>query len=214
MNISYKYHSDDWHSLKLTNTSQLDDWKKAIAIFDIRYQYRYIKQINALQFNKTKIIANNSGFLIMAINCLLIETLNQYYYGKKNSEEIKSDKNISNIKSNKDCFVDFFTKSTFFNSEFNIEISEIFYEDIRCGLLHQAESKHLSKIHINQSQKSMLKLIINNNKKSLSIRRDLFTNKLFQEYNGYKAKLLSEPPELKLRTNFINKLNSICNEFH
>jgi len=78
----------------------------------------------------------------MSINCLLIETLNQFYYGVDDTDELKKDKNIKHINSIEDSFIDFLTSSKYFNLAFDKESSSLFYRHIRCGLLHQAKTKN------------------------------------------------------------------------
>jgi hypothetical protein len=150
MKISPRYNSTDWTVLSLTPTSPDEEWKKAVAIFDNRYSYRFIKQIDALRFNTSKVTAIYSGFAIMSLNCLLIETLNQFYYGVNDTDELKKDKSIKHITNIKDSFIDFLTASKHFNSAFDKLASGLFYYHIRCGLLHQAETKMSSTIHIDK----------------------------------------------------------------
>jgi hypothetical protein len=213
MNISPRYNATNWIELKLTTASSNEDWKEAINIFDNRYSYRFIKQIDTLRFNSSNQTRIYSGFVIMSINCLLIETLNQFYYGVDDTDELKKDKNIKHINSIKDSFIDFLTSSKYFNPVFDKESSILFYDDIRCGLLHQAKTKKSSIIHIKKSQKQILEKIYDGKKiTGISIRRDLFTDALVEEYENYKKTLLTLPVNEKLRKNFITKMNLICDE--
>ena len=213
MEISPRYTSDSWFKLKLTVTSPDKDWKKAVEIFDDRYSNRFINPIDALKNNSKINIWVYSGFSIMAINCLLIETFNQFYYGVKDTDAFKSDESICHINSIEDSFVDFFCRSKNFSSDFDIKKAKIFYKQIRCGLLHQAETKKTSRIHIKKEQKELI--IVENEdqpNEGISIRRDIFTDRLFQEYDDYKKRLLKIPFEPKLRINFIKKMNYICDD--
>jgi len=71
--ISPNYSKDEYNNLKLTLNSSKNDWDKAIDMFSDRIYRRYIEQINVL-LNNPKV----NGFVIMAINCLLIETMLQF----------------------------------------------------------------------------------------------------------------------------------------
>lgn len=213
MKISPKYNSTDWVALNLTPTSTADECKTAVAIFDNRYNYRFIKQIDALRFNSSKAASIYSGFAIMSINCLLIETLNQFYYGVNDTDELKKNKTIKHIASIKDSFVDFLTTSEHFKGEFDKQTSGLFYYHIRCGLLHQAETKMTSKIHIDKTQMSIVKKIHDGKTVTgISVRRDLFTDGLISEYVAYKKNLLIIPTNTALRQKFITKMDIICDE--
>lgn len=213
MKISPRYNATHWIELKLTTTSSKEDWKEAINIFDNRYSYRFIKQIDTLRFNSSNQTRIYSGFVIMSINCLLMETLNQFYYGVDDTDELKKDKNIKHINSIEDSFIDFLTSSKYFNSVFDKESSSLFYHHIRCGLLHQAKTKKSSLIHINENQKEIVQKIYDGKKiTGVAIRRDLFTDALIEEYKDYKKRLLQQSADEKLHKNFITKMDLICNE--
>lgn len=211
MRISPKYNSTDWLSLNLKHESNSHHWGKAIQIFKDRYESRFINPIKELHENKNENIRIYSGFSIMVLNCILIETLQQFYYGKKDSDKICDDKRIDNIRNHKDCFVDFFNRSKSFDS-FNTEMSNLFYSMIRNGLLHQAEIKKGSKINIKKNQKDIA-IILNENMKNegLSIRRDLFTVSLLTEYYKYISELEKTEHSI-IRNNFITKMNLIVND--
>ena len=76
--ISPKYSQKDWLDLDLSKNST-EDWNKVIEIFKDRMNGRYFKQIEALNNNLDISIKFFSGFVIMSITCLLIETLEQFW---------------------------------------------------------------------------------------------------------------------------------------
>ncbi|WP_051254776.1 hypothetical protein [Halobacillus kuroshimensis] len=125
----------------LSPDSDKEDWKKAIDIFIDRIQGRYLDIIHKLESVCSQDESVKNGFSIMALNCLLIETLEQFYRGWKDS------KNRS-----KESFISFLTQSPYFNGtskislkefgqSFDANYAEIFYTEVRCGILHQAETK-------------------------------------------------------------------------
>jgi hypothetical protein len=197
-------------NLNLTVISNDIDWKEAVKIFDDRYLNRFINPILTLANNNKLSIWIYSGFAIMTLNCLLIETLNQFYYGVNDTNELIKDKSIKHINSIEDAFFEFLTKSNYFNTCFKTEESKIFYKQVRCGLLHQAETKGNSTIHIKSEQ---TEIVVLTKKEQLnvgvSIRRDLFTTQLIKEYNNYMERLLL-PVNTDLRKNFISKMKYIC----
>lgn len=70
----------------------------------------------------------------MAIDCLLIETLQQFAEGVSETPDGKSG-----------CYFKNFLIS-YFKEDFDDEKAKMFYKQIRCGILHQAETKESSKI--------------------------------------------------------------------
>lgn len=116
------------HEVKLSSTITIRKYNELISANKRKDLGNFIKQ----RFNEryfAPVIDSNSinGFAIMAISCLAIEALESFYQGRSNS------RNNSNI-----MFSDFFKR----NAEFKIFLSadNWFYRNIRCGILHQAET--------------------------------------------------------------------------
>ena len=70
-----------------------------------------------------------SGFAMMAIACLMVETLEAFYQGLENTRN-----------KSKQMFLDFFNRWEEFK-DFR-PVAEKFFYDIRCGILHQAETRN------------------------------------------------------------------------
>lgn len=104
--ISEKFTNTDWANLNLVNDNS-ENWQKAISIIEDRFNSRFFNQINRFEKNEF------SGFLIMAIDCLLIETLMQFYLGKESTDDTYSKQWLS--------FKDFLRNSEQFKSEFNTD---------------------------------------------------------------------------------------------
>jgi gamma-glutamylcyclotransferase (GGCT)/AIG2-like uncharacterized protein YtfP len=151
----------------------------------------------------------------MSIDCLLVETLNQFYKGIENTDKEYKAKNW-------ETFRDFFQQSPFFQDFFApsqsfsdpdeeraISKSGIFYDQVRCGLLHQAETKELSKINFRDFSAMVKHVDSSYPAKGIIVNRVLFHNALVQEFERYK-KRLSDISETQLRENFIAKMNMIC----
>lgn len=73
----------------------------------------------------------NFSFSIMALNCLLIETLQHFYLG--------IDETPTRI--NKTNYINFLTSRKPYKSKFNNKTARNFYKGVRCGILHQAQTK-------------------------------------------------------------------------
>ncbi len=136
--------------------------KKRIArfIFD-RFKERYIEP-----FKKNK---KKNGFSMMAVACLMIEVLESFYQGFEDT------KNKS-----KDCFKTFFEHCDELKEFRGLE--EDFYYHIRCGILHQAETRDGWKI----SRKKEFPLL---NEKTRTINATKFLNQLEKYLIGYSEKL-------------------------
>lgn len=203
--ISPKYHQVDWTSLDLSRSNSAD-WTKAIEIFKDRIDGRYFKQIETLDNNKDRTVGLFSGFAIMSLACLLIETIEQFWTGNiQTSRKIKTGQKKSNISNDALTFFSFFKRSekfkTFFDTE---EKANIFYAKIRCGLLHQGQTKGKSLIHIKKGE-PMLKWINESNiAEGLSIQRRLFVDEVKVVYEQYLQEL-EKPHNLNFRRQTLEK---------
>ncbi len=130
--------------------------QKELALFiDKRYSERLFDPIKVLR-NADK-NEQGYGFAIMALCCLLIETMECYQNGLPTSDrgelerlksspindtvpaEYRLDKDFEAIKS-KQIFINFFNDVRH-QEYFEGVVGEVFYREIRCGLLHQAQTK-------------------------------------------------------------------------
>lgn len=141
--------------LELENFIQNEDNKKKIAkIIYHRYYDRYIKIFfyrdsvnqnylyyeNQLQSKPVFDTEYKSGFSIMTNCCLLIETLGTFFQGSNKSNQ-----------NGKQIFELVFQKAKAYNNPLCKFIGSSFYNDIRCGLLHQGETYNQFKINRHSS---------------------------------------------------------------
>jgi len=194
--ISPRYRADDWRRLDL-NSPTNPDWMTAVDIFLDRLCGRFLTPIEAIINHPDCEIQEFSGFTIIAIDCLLIETLNQFYRG--------TDETVGR---HEDAFWDFFRGSRFFKNEFDTkQKAEIFYRHFRCGILHQAQTKKLSKIRIGMPAMAQLS-VPGRIKEGLIIDRQKFHQALFNEINDYADKLKNPKTQkdLDLGGKFVKKM--------
>ena len=197
--ISKKYKNVDWVNLNLIDDNS-KNWSIGISIIEDRFKSRFFDHINSIKNHEF------SGFLIMSIDCLLIETLMQFYLGIESTETNYSGQQWKSFK-------DFLINSKHFNADFStIKKCKVFYKHFRCGLLHQAQTKQKSRIKINQL--NFLELVdLTNIEEGLIIDRKQFHNKLSLEFEDYIQKLKDNGNNFQgqnLREKAINKMNMIC----
>jgi hypothetical protein len=188
MRISKNYSTQNWKTLTFSDEK---DWQKAIDMFVDRIETRFLGFIRLIEGEE------HSGFVIMTLDCLLIETLEQFINGVSETPSGKP----------KEYFVNFLTNGSF-GCFFNQTLAEKFYHQIRCGILHQAEIKGDSRIVIRIGEP----LAKPSKHNGLIINRKLFHTQLVKEFEDYVSRLRkNDPPNKALRDNFRKKMNYICN---
>ena len=198
--ISPNYYQKDWLDLVLLNRDS-PDWNIAIKIFEDRVEGRFLKQIELMDNNPKRKIGVFAGFAIMSLDCLLIETLEQFYKGKIRTGQGMDEKAFYNFFQRSDAFRDFFDTQA---------KASIFYQQIRCGLLHQAQTKKKTMIHIRDED--MLQWMNPANiKEGIKIQRRLFHKEIVDVYSSYVAKL-KERRSLNLKRKFKRKMDFIVNQ--
>lgn len=161
-------------------------WRKAVEIFTDRIEGRFLSQIRILTND-----VNTNGFSIMALNCLLIETMLQFKIGK-NTTPTSNSEQYSNFL--QEIFPTVFTSD---------DSAKAFYGDIRCGILHSAQTKGYSKLTCENSY------VVRFDGRGVTVSVEQFSISLNQYFEEYKQKLLDRSQVL-LRTNFIKKMRYVC----
>ena len=130
MQISKEYSSDDWYKLKLDEDNE-EDWRKAIDILEARLTEKFLEPVDILinAEESEKAHERKFGFTILAIDLLLMETLQAFKEGLETTE-----------RRSKQTFTNFLKDSPHFSKYFYTDkLREKFYKEFRCGILHQAE---------------------------------------------------------------------------
>jgi hypothetical protein len=175
------------------------DWDIAINIFEDRIYGRFLNQISLIERRLS------SGFAVMALDCLLCETLEQFYEGKEKSERYGK------------TFINFLTTSpssflNFFGTDDNKDTSlaGVFYDQIRCGILHQAEAKKTSLVVFDD--KEPLIGWIDTAHSGVIVNRKKFHKQLKDEFKSYLDRLRSQPAKYDQEPwgNFKKKMDLIC----
>ncbi|OGV65468.1 MAG: hypothetical protein A3K19_10290 [Lentisphaerae bacterium RIFOXYB12_FULL_65_16] len=188
MKIAPNTDASEWPKLRLDDASS-QDWDKAIRILRGRIYERYIEPANRL-IEHEKGRRKRFGFVIMAIDCLLVEALGAFRQGRLDT----------NGKS-KSVFSQFLADA----AEFKMDLStaERIYDEFRCGILHLAEVKKRSLIRVSGPlcrAVSAEELIIN---------RTTFHHALCHAFERY-CQELADPANAELRRNFRKKMDHVC----
>ncbi len=183
LRISPRYTSLDWQRL---DSSDPKDWPTAVDIVRDRLDGRF------LRFATDCLKQKYSGFVVLAIDCLLAETIQQFMEGIIRDDE-----------SSRKLFKRFLT-GKHFQTHFDPQAREAFYVDIRCGLLHKAEAKNMWLIRRNQP--SLLKI---EGGQLYIIDVERFHAALQSTFDDY-LKAITEPANSPLRSNLWKKMDHIC----
>jgi hypothetical protein len=185
LRISPRYTSRDWEALD-SNSSK--DWSKAADIVLDRLDGRF------LRFASNCLRSKDSGFVVLAIDSLLAETIQQFKDGVTNGRGQSAE------------MVKRFLKGKRFQPDFDASASKAFYQDIRCGLLHQAEAKRMWLIR--RGQPALLQKVAGGQGYIIDVKR--FHAGVQGSLNDY-LKLLCEPTSSFLRSSLWKKMDQICN---
>lgn len=171
-------------SMKIKRYRELEVAKdrERIARFVVeRFQERYLEPALSA---RTK-----SGFALMAINCLMIESLVSFRRGWKDTRKLSES-----------AFCFFFDREGAF-ADFRGYAHE-FYVNVRCGILHQAETTGGWLIHLKRD-----KFLFNVEHKTVNARE--FTERLEGCLNDYRAELESANWEGEIWVDFRKKMKAI-----
>jgi hypothetical protein len=169
------------------DSSNPKDWSTAADVIRDRLDGRF------LRFASNCLKAKHSGFVVLAIDCLLAETIQQFRDG------------VTNGQGRSEEMVKRFLEGTRFQPDFDAEARKAFYQDIRCGLLHQAEAKKMWLIR--RRQPGLLQKVTDGQGYIVDVER--FHAGLQGSLNDY-LKLISEPANSSIRSNLWKKMNQIC----
>lgn len=159
----------------------VQSFKKIAEAIKVRFQERYIWPCT--------MSSRKNGFIIMASCCLLIEGLEAFKNGW--------DKTPSNSK----AFRQFFNRVESFKDFKPTEIADDFYENIRCGILHQGEVRNGWRI-----RRDLKKLVDLENR---VIDANVFIKHMNEEIISYSTQLKRSPPHKAIWIKAIDKLNFV-----
>jgi Gamma-glutamyl cyclotransferase, AIG2-like len=205
--------ADDWMCFRerLKEDFQNEDlWLEAYKVFFLeRIESRFLAPVRLIKDN-TDPERIGAGFAIVAILCILMEHLQAFYEGVIYTTG--GDQRLCEYRSSKDLFRQFLTTHEPFKSAFDKKDAERFYDDVRCGLLHEAATKGDAKIR--KQRVSLTSTIFENNQEGFIVYRNSLLTSLETYLDTYKTNALHD--EL-LRSNLFRKLdelNGVHREFY
>jgi hypothetical protein len=184
LRISPRYTSLDWQRL---DSSKPEDWLKAVEIVRDRLEGRF------LCFANDCLKKPDSGFVVLAIDCLLAETIQQFKDG------------VTDGRGQSETMITRFLEGSRFQPDFDADARKAFYVDIRCGLLHQAEAKKMWLIR--RKQPSLLQETTGGEGYIIDVGR--FHAALQNSFDEY-LKAIVESSNAPLRSNLWKKMDHIC----
>ena len=193
MEIAPNFTATDWKALDLQENEE--DWQKAVEVLQKRLYARYIEPVDVLIEieNGAGAKDRNFGFTILAIDLLLMETLQAFKEGLEDTN-----------RKSKRVFMRFLRDSPRFSPFFSSpKERKDFYTEFRCGILHQAEIQSSAQVwSIGELYKRVDgREVINRNAVHQSLKADL------DDY----LQLLKNPQNRKQRELFKKKMDAVAN---
>jgi hypothetical protein len=176
------------------------DWDTAFRYFHARINDRFLEPVEVLRDAEKNLPprAKKFGFAILAIDCLLCETLQCFYEGRISSEE------KSNIQSpgSSNVFCRFLMERQTFKPYFPTKpLARNFYEDFRCGIFHQAQTTGRTKI-------ISVGALVERSTEYVRVNRELFHDGIKVEVKTYVD--LLKQRDKTLLANFKKKMDFIA----
>lgn len=188
LRISPAYDANDWTQLDIARP---EDWHTASAIVKDRLDGRFLRYAgNCLR-------SPYSGFVVLAIDSLVVETLQQFREGLEHGQNQSRRLVMDSLATKR------------FQPDFHEDARRDFYYDIRCGLLHQAEANRMWLVRRGGS--SMLGKSIQGQGYVIDVR--LFHQAVRASFSDY-LRDVKRPANKTLRENMWKKMNHICSVRH
>lgn len=195
MEIAPDYTVGDWKKLNL-GSKESADWPKAVEIFEARIRKRFLDPADVLIAHEADKPRGTFGFAIMAIDCLVIETLQGFRKGEKDH---KGKSKVLFVGFLKDRWV------SDFDGKFGEKCrAEMFYERCRCGLHHSGQTD--GELRLCRSG-PMIRFESANR---IVVNRTAFHESVKCEFHRYLGELLDVGDSKEVRENFRKKMDAIC----
>lgn len=200
--LCFGFSSTDWEKLVTRLDHNENAWAEAIGVFGRRMKERFFSCIEALAKADTKPdsdIPSSSveahcipGFSIVALCCLVIETLQSFREGASRKTEKQ--------------FVEFLRRPAFAGAFEDDKLAECFVKGVRNGIFHEAETR---KWLIRRGKPGAA--IVSKEDDGYILKRVPFSEAVRQEFESYLREL-REPLNTELREMFKKQMTKVCKE--
>ncbi|SRR6266702_318455 len=236
IHICRDFGDEDWNELskrlKPGAPPNERDWQRAIDVFDRRMRERFLLCIKALEDIKAKrVTALNgadavrplpeeiiitTGFAIMALCCLLIDTLQFFRAGKPPRNQPRGcprpEKCAGTFPGTGRAFVAFLTQCMSFGEN----EAKDFTDGMRNGIFHQAETRGWV-VKLDEPEGAVLKCEMmrvgapgGKEVKLYTLNRTVFCDRLRDWYEGYVKRLRDPEEEAGLREHFAAGMDHVA----
>jgi hypothetical protein len=192
MQIAQGIDAGDW---KRVDFDSIDGWSRAVDIFERRIRGRFTEAADFLiADDETRpAVERRWGFAVLAIDCLLVETLEAFRQGMTNTKS----------QSKALCVAFLSTKPAFVAAGFDAKLAERFYYEFRCGLHHNGQVFGTGRVW------SIGPLLDVDATGRITVNRTAFHKALCRELDHYVADLRGGK-DSRLRDNFKTKMDFIA----
>ena len=199
--LCFGFLKSEWQELsQRLDGSDEGAWAQGVGVFERRMRERFLSSIDALFAADTKPDSSPldsahreeciPGFAIMALCCLVIETLQGFREARSGTNER--------------CIM--FLRRPAFGEAFNGQVAKRFASGIRNGILHDAETR---KWVIWREEPAGE--IVAKEDNGYALNRSLFYAALKEEFESYLREL-RDPANKELRQRFKKKMCDLCGE--
>jgi hypothetical protein len=217
--ICHGFTDEDWKALRKDLmgpggvTKDENAWARAVDVFANRIRERFLSCIEALDDPKSStgrlIVA---GFAIMALCCLLIETLQSFRKEPPSLPSVKGPCSyptgpcIFPRTTTTGLFKDFLQLPAFGGAFDKNEIAKSFIQGIRNGILHEAETRRW----VIWRNKPKFRILMPYND-GYALNRTEFYKAMKSEFESYLQELIKSTNK-DLRRRFVKKMDDIVKE--
>ncbi|HTW35392.1 MAG TPA: hypothetical protein VMD53_12310 [Rhizomicrobium sp.] len=191
-----------WKSLSLADLDahESPDGKSAFTILGDRIRLRFFDPVDALIRAECGRNPKRFGFAILAIDCLVIETLQAFRCGVCNHHG-KSGELFERFLTQWDAFTTCLPNGT--DAAGAKQFAQRFYTGYRCGLHHAGGTDQALRVRADGPAFEFT------NQNEMRVNRTLLHQALVREFDGYLSSL-REPSGCALRKNFRSKMDYIA----
>jgi hypothetical protein len=196
LQISPKYTVAFWRGLVLdADNPKQEDWLKAVDVLRDRIHGRFITPAQTLIDVDKNNKPQTFGFAILALDCLVLETVQGFKDGV-----------LNHLGHSKRLFRDFLSNWQPFLNCLDAGMvattkAEEFYSQGRCALHHSGATERMT-VRVSGP---MVKF----DNGDITVNRTLFHTELVAEFDRY-LEALKDPASIDLRRKFLDKMNPIC----